>query len=77
MAGESIDALTRSLPVITQHPDDSEARADALYGAWLAGTCLGTVGMALHHKVCHVLGGTFGLPHAETHAVVTGTACCH
>ncbi|WP_413105159.1 maleylacetate reductase [Streptomyces sp. Inha503] len=70
MAGEALDALTRSLPVIARHPDDGEARADALYGAWLAGTCLGTVGMALHHKVCHVLGGTFGLPHAETHTVV-------
>jgi alcohol dehydrogenase class IV len=70
MAGESFDALVRSLPAIAQRPDDVEARAEALYGAWLAGTCLGTVGMALHHKVCHVLGGTFGLPHAETHTVV-------
>ncbi|MFJ6123088.1 maleylacetate reductase [Streptomyces sp. NPDC092129] len=70
MAGEALDALTRSLPVIAQRPNDGEARSDALYGAWLAGSCLGTVGMALHHKVCHVLGGTFGLPHAETHAVV-------
>ncbi|MDT0464954.1 maleylacetate reductase [Streptomyces gibsoniae] len=70
MAGEAIDALTRSLPVIVRRPDDGEARADALYGAWLAGTCLGAVGMALHHKVCHVLGGMFGLPHAETHTVV-------
>jgi alcohol dehydrogenase class IV len=70
MAGEALDSLTRSLPVIARRPDDAEARADALYGAWLAGTCLGTVGMALHHKVCHVLGGTFGLPHAQTHTVV-------
>ena len=43
---------------------------DALYGAWLCGTCLGSVGMALHHKLCHVLGGTFDLPHAETHTIV-------
>ncbi|MER6069710.1 maleylacetate reductase [Streptomyces sp. NPDC001817] len=70
MAGEALESLIRSLPVVAQRPDDREARADALHGAWLAGTCLGTVGMALHHKVCHVLGGTFGLPHAETHAVV-------
>jgi alcohol dehydrogenase class IV len=70
MAGEALDALVRSLPRILRRPADMEARADALYGAWLAGTCLGTVGMALHHKVCHVLGGTFGLPHAQTHAVV-------
>jgi maleylacetate reductase len=41
-----------------------------LYGAWLAGTVLGSVGMALHHKLCHTLGGSFGLPHAETHTIV-------
>jgi maleylacetate reductase len=40
------------------------------YGAWICGTCLGAVGMALHHKLCHTLGGSFELPHAETHAVV-------
>ena len=47
-----------------------EARAEALYGAWLAGTALAAVGMALHHKLCHVLGGTFDLPHAEVHTIV-------
>ncbi len=26
--------------------------------------------MALHHKLCHTLGGTFDLPHAETHTAV-------
>ncbi|MET7857735.1 maleylacetate reductase [Streptomyces sp. NPDC005318] len=77
MAGEALDSLIRSLPVVARRPDDAAARADALYGAWLAGTCLGTVGMALHHKVCHVLGGTFGLPHAETHAVVLPHVVAH
>ncbi|MYS24281.1 maleylacetate reductase [Streptomyces sp. DvalAA-14] len=70
LAGEALDALVGALPVVAERPDDLNARAGALYGAWLAGTCLGMVGMALHHKVCHVLGGTFGLPHAETHAVL-------
>jgi alcohol dehydrogenase class IV len=51
-------------------PEDREARSDALYGAWLAACCLGAVAMGLHHKLCHALGGGFGLPHAETHAVV-------
>lgn len=46
------------------------ARAEALYGAWLCGTTLGSVGMSLHHKLCHTLGGTFNLPHAETHTIV-------
>ena len=64
MAEEGIRSLAGALPRIMQHPHDRTARSDALYGAWLCGTCLGAVGMALHHKLCHVLGGTFNLPHA-------------
>src|SRR6478609_3164661 len=70
MAQEGIAALARALPAIRRKPDDIEARADALYGAWLCGTVLGSVGMALHHKLCHTLGGSFNLPHAEVHTVV-------
>jgi maleylacetate reductase len=70
MAQEGIAALGRAIPAIVQRPDDIEARSDALYGAWLCGTVLGNVGMALHHKLCHTLGGSFNLPHAETHTVV-------
>ena len=70
MAEEGIAALGRSLPAIAADPGDREARSDALYGAWLCGMCLGSVGMALHHKLCHVLGGSFDLPHAETHTIV-------
>jgi alcohol dehydrogenase class IV len=70
MAEESIRALGEALPAIVRAPDDREMRSRALYGAWLAGTCLGAVGMALHHKLCHTLGGTFNLPHAQTHAAM-------
>src|SRR5690606_36197451 len=70
MAEECIRAFGRALPKIVLRVDDREARSDALYGAWLGGACLGAVGMALHHKLCHVLGGSFELPHAETHTVV-------
>jgi len=70
MAEEGIRALSSSLPTVVSKPDDLEARAEALYGAWLAGACLGNVGMALHHKLCHTVGGAFNLPHAETHAVI-------
>jgi maleylacetate reductase len=49
----------------------------SLYGAWLCGTCLGSTTMGLHHKICHVLGGTFGLPHAETHTVVLPYVLAH
>lgn len=70
MAAEGLSAFKTSLPRIVATPRDREARAEALYGAWLSGTVLGTVGMALHHKICHTLGGTFDTPHAETHAIM-------
>jgi maleylacetate reductase len=70
IAEEGIRALAGSLPEIVKQPDHLEARSNALYGAWLGGVSLGAVGMALHHKLCHTLGGTFNLPHAETHTVV-------
>ncbi|OJF92333.1 maleylacetate reductase [Pararhizobium antarcticum] len=70
MAVEGLRAFQSSLPGIMVAPDDMALRADALYGAWLCGTVLGTVGMALHHKICHTLGGTFDTPHAETHAIM-------
>jgi maleylacetate reductase len=70
MAQEGIAAFGRALPRIVANSADPEARSDALYGAWLCGTVLGHVGMALHHKLCHTLGGSFNLPHAETHTIV-------
>lgn len=70
LAQQGIEALVRALPAIRANGDDREARSDALFGAWACGTCLGAVGMALHHKICHVLGGSFDLPHAEVHTVI-------
>jgi maleylacetate reductase len=70
LAEQGIGALAGSLLRIMRDPKDVGARSEALYGAWLAGTALGSVGMALHHKLCHTLGGSFNLPHAETHTIV-------
>jgi len=70
MAEEGIRAFAESLPVVVKEPANLEARSQALYAAWLGGMVLGAVGMALHHKLCHTLGGTYNLPHAETHTVV-------
>jgi maleylacetate reductase len=70
MAEEGVRALAAALPRIVNEPQDAEARSDALYGAWLAGVTLGSVAIGLHHKLCHTLGGTWNLPHAQTHAVV-------
>ncbi|WP_251551420.1 maleylacetate reductase [Neobacillus muris] len=70
MAEEGIRSLFKSLPIILADPNDSDARSQALYGCWLGSTVLGAVGMALHHKLCHVLGGSYNLPHAETHTII-------
>jgi alcohol dehydrogenase class IV len=70
MAAESIRALARSLPVVVKEPGNLDARSDTLYGAWLAGIVLGQAAIGIHHKLCHTLGGTFNLPHAEVHTVV-------
>ena len=70
MAVEGIAALGRALPRVVRDASDLDARSDALYGAWLAGTALGATSMSLHHKLCHTLGGSFNLPHAEVHTVI-------
>lgn len=70
LAVEGVRALAESLPVIVNEPSNLAARSSAQYGAWLCGLCLGSVGMSLHHKLCHTLGGSFNLPHAETHTIV-------
>jgi alcohol dehydrogenase class IV len=70
MAVEGIRALSCALPGVVKEPGNLNARSDALYGAWLAGIVLGSTAMGLHHKLCHTLGGTFNLPHADVHTVV-------
>jgi len=70
IAAEATRALCDALPGIVRATDDREARASALYGAWLCGAALGGASMALHHKLCHTLGGAFDTPHAETHAIL-------
>jgi alcohol dehydrogenase class IV len=69
LAEEGITSLAASLPQVVKQPRNLAARSEALYGAWLAGATISTTSIALHHKLCHVLGG-FGLPHAETHSIV-------
>jgi maleylacetate reductase len=65
-----LQAFRQSLPAVMADPSDLAARLATQRGAWACGTVLGRVGMALHHKLCHTLGGSFDLPHAETHAIV-------
>ncbi|MFG2126800.1 maleylacetate reductase [Streptomyces sp. NPDC048751] len=76
-AEEGVRAMAGALPGLAADPRDVDARSGALYGAWLCGAALGATTMGLHHKLCHVLGGTFGLPHAETHTVVLPYVLAH
>ncbi len=70
IAEEAIRSMAQGLRRVHIDPFDIDARSDCLYGAWLCGIVLGSVGIALHHKLCHTLGGSYNLPHAETHTVV-------
>ncbi len=69
-AEEGLRALAGALPGCVERPADLEARGEALRGAWLAGLALAGAGTGPHHRICHVLGGSFGLPHADVHAAV-------
>lgn len=70
MAEEGVRALAAALPYVVADGADVGARSRAQYGAWLCGAVLGATTMSLHHKLCHTLGGTLDLPHAQTHTVV-------
>jgi maleylacetate reductase len=69
-AEEGIRALSGALPAVQHNPRDLDGRAELLYGAYLASSAFAVAGSGLHHKICHVLGGAYDLPHAQTHAVV-------
>jgi len=73
LATEGVRALAEGLPQIVRDPQGSDGRDGrdlALYGAYLSAVSFASAGSGLHHKLCHILGGTFNLPHAQTHAVV-------
>ncbi|MDR7082816.1 maleylacetate reductase [Arthrobacter ginsengisoli] len=70
LGAEGIRALAAGLPLITADPAGTAGREQALYGAYLSAVAFASAGSGLHHKICHVLGGTFNLPHAQTHATV-------
>jgi maleylacetate reductase len=70
MAEDGVRALAGALPGVVADGRNRDARAEAQYGAWLCGAVLAATTMSLHHKLCHTLGGTLDLPHAQTHTVV-------
>ncbi|MPZ85039.1 MAG: iron-containing alcohol dehydrogenase [Actinophytocola sp.] len=66
VAREAVRVLTAGLPEAVAEED----RGEALYGAYLAASAFAVAGSGRHHKLCHALGGAYGLPHAPTHAVL-------
>lgn len=70
LAAEGIHALSQGLPAIVANPNDQAGREQTLYGAYLSAVSFASAGSGMHHKICHVLGGTYNLPHAQTHATV-------
>jgi maleylacetate reductase len=69
-ASEGIRALATGLPQVTAEPAGLPGREQVLYAAYVSAIAFASAGSALHHKICHVLGGTYNLPHAQTHATV-------
>jgi alcohol dehydrogenase class IV len=70
IAAEGIRALRRGLPALVDDPTGLDGREHTLYGAYLSAVAFASAGSGLHHKICHVLGGKYDLPHAQTHAIV-------
>jgi len=70
LAQEGIVGLAAGLTLVKADPSSLEGIEQTLYGAYLAAVSFAGAGSGLHHKICHVLGGMFNLPHAQTHAVV-------
>ena len=70
LAAEGIRSLAAGLPQVTADPGGLEGRERTLYAAYLSAAAFASAGSGLHHKICHVLGGKYNLPHAQTHATV-------
>jgi Alcohol dehydrogenase, class IV len=70
MAVEGLRAMAVGLPSVKTDPGHPAGRESALYGAYLAAVAFASAGSGMHHKICHVLGGAYNLPHAQTHAIV-------
>jgi alcohol dehydrogenase len=65
-----ISSITSALPRCYENGSDLQARTQMLAGAMMAGMALAHVAMGLHHGLCHVLGGTAGVPHGIANAII-------
>jgi alcohol dehydrogenase class IV len=67
---QGIRSINSALPRCYAAGNDVEARAEMLTGSFLAATALAHVTMAIHHGLCHVLGGTAGVPHGVANSII-------
>ena len=70
LATEGIQSLVKALPRLSQNPNSIPIRTAIRYGTWLCSNCASTIPVSFHHKIVHTLGGSFKLPHAETHTMI-------
>jgi maleylacetate reductase len=69
-AEEALRRMPAAMRTVAHAPRDPAAREELLYGGYLAGVALAGSGMALHHRICHVLGGRYGIAHGDANAVI-------
>lgn len=70
VALRGIRSIFSALPRCYSEGHDLDARTEMFVGSFLAGTALAHVSMALHHGLCHVLGGSAGVPHGIANSVI-------
>src|SRR4030081_2216313 len=70
VALEGIRRIVRSLPLCITNGRNLDAREDLLAGPYLAGFSIGNATMALHHGICHILGGRTGVAHGVLNAIM-------
>lgn len=62
--------ISQALPLAVADGGDVAARAGLMAGAHLAATAVATAKIGLHHGLCHVLGGTAGVPHGIANGIM-------
>jgi maleylacetate reductase len=77
LAEEGIRRHARGLARSVAAPDDLGARTEALYGGYLGGVVIRLTGLAIHHRICHVLGGHYGIPHGDSNSVILPQATAY
>lgn len=70
LALEGIVRFDRALRQVAASPNDPSARANLLLAAHVSGMVLASARSCLHHALCHVMGGTFGVAHGDVNSAM-------